>query len=50
MKLLLLCLAIGCALVLPAVGFGWVTSDTELIAWLGLSLVFFYASHLPLER
>jgi len=45
-RLLLICLAIGCALVLVAVGFGWVTSDTDLTAWLGLSLAAFYASHL----
>ena len=46
MRPILVCLAIGCALVLAFVGFGWVTSDTSLWAWLGLSLAAFYASHL----
>lgn len=38
MRLLLLCVSIAAALVLVAVGFDWITTDTDPLAFLGLSL------------
>lgn len=51
MKTLLVIAALVCAIILTLIGFGWVgADDPRVFGWLGLTLAFFIAAHLPLDR
>ena len=49
MTLLLLILALVCAIVSAAMGFDWI-HDAHALAWLAVATVFFIAAHLPFDR
>lgn len=49
MTLLLLILALVCAIVSMAMGFDWI-NDPHAVAWLAAATVFFVAAHLPFDR
>lgn len=53
MKTVLIILSLLCAAVATAVGFGWISGgdlSSDWPGWIGLTLFFFVAAHLPLER
>lgn len=49
MSLLLLVVALVCAVVSMAMGFDWI-HDPHALSWLSAATVFFIAAHIPFDR